>query len=241
MRKKKSIKRKRGGQPRKFCPRGHNKDRVGRLKDGKCKKCYTDAHFRPRGKKKRKLCSKGHVIITNKKGERYCPICKKNYNKNYFRKFRKKIVKQHLKYYNTHRKEVLLQEKKRRQRRSKKEKMEIALQNKKYFQEHKSEIRRNSSLYRKGWKLVEKYKMTLEDYDKLSKKQHRRCAGCNRHQKEFKNLFGVDHDHKCCRGAKSCGKCVRGLLCSTCNWALGNVQDNIETLKRLIKYLRKWK
>lgn len=49
----------------------------------------------------------------------------------------------------------------------------------------------------------------------------------------------VDHDHNCCSGAGSCGKCVRGVLCSSCNWALGNVKDKVSTLQGLIEYLQK--
>lgn len=48
----------------------------------------------------------------------------------------------------------------------------------------------------------------------------------------------VDHDHSCCAGKRSCGKCVRGLLCGPCNRALGLLRDNPETMERAAVYLR---
>lgn len=49
----------------------------------------------------------------------------------------------------------------------------------------------------------------------------------------------VDHDHACCDGlVKACGNCVRGLLCSPCNVALGAAQDNPDRLEALANYVR---
>jgi len=50
--------------------------------------------------------------------------------------------------------------------------------------------------------------------------------------------LGIDHDHACCSGDKSCGKCVRGLLCTNCNTALGHAKDDITRLHGLIAYLQ---
>ena len=41
----------------------------------------------------------------------------------------------------------------------------------------------------------------------------------------------IDHDHACCPPklpSRCCGKCVRGLLCLTCNVALGYIETYFE-------------
>lgn len=47
----------------------------------------------------------------------------------------------------------------------------------------------------------------------------------------------IDHDHSCCPGTKTCGSCVRGVLCVTCNFALGAFKDDPKLLNRAIEYL----
>jgi hypothetical protein len=49
----------------------------------------------------------------------------------------------------------------------------------------------------------------------------------------------VDHDHNHCKGDRSCGDCVRGLLCADCNRGLGSFHDCIRYLLNAVKYLRK--
>lgn len=86
--------------------------------------------------------------------------------------------------------------------------------------------------------LWQTYKMTMDQYDRLVKEQGGVCAACQRICSIYGRL-SVDHDHNCCPGADSCGKCIRGLLCADCNHALGNVKDNIGTLQGLILYLER--
>lgn len=50
--------------------------------------------------------------------------------------------------------------------------------------------------------------------------------------------MNIDHDHSCCpKNKRSCGKCVRGVLCRDCNLGIGHFKDDIDLLKRAIKYL----
>ena len=63
------------------------------------------------------------------------------------------------------------------------------------------------------------YRITPERYDAILASQNGCCAICGGHD-GYKRL-AVDHDHNCCPGRNSCGKCVRGLLCENCNHGLG--------------------
>lgn len=69
------------------------------------------------------------------------------------------------------------------------------------------------------------------DYDDLLKEQAGVCGICSSTEEEvYRNRFDVDHDHSCCPGTRSCGECVRGLLCTRCNLLLGLYKDDIETI-----------
>jgi hypothetical protein len=72
--------------------------------------------------------------------------------------------------------------------------------------------------------LARRYKITLEEYDAMHDAQGGKCAVCRE-----RKAAHVDHDHRT-------GK-VRGLLCFTCNAALGNVRDDPGLLMALIGYL----
>lgn len=64
--------------------------------------------------------------------------------------------------------------------------------------------------------------ITVEQYEAMYEKQGGKCAMCAKTEEENGRLLAIDHDHSCCPDKlSSCGKCVRALLCSTCNTALG--------------------
>lgn len=117
-----------------------------------------------------------------------------------------------------------------------------------YYFKHKKEMIEKSKIWRKNhpeisrqisqkWRaknkdktnnarLKYKYKITLEEYNKLLEVQHGLCAVC---LKASRRTLVVDHCHD--------SKKVRGLLCDNCNLAFGLLRDDTEILMNAIKYL----
>lgn len=81
--------------------------------------------------------------------------------------------------------------------------------------------------------LKAKYSLTPEDYEDMLVSQDGMCAICFREgfNEATDKLLAVDHDHET-------GK-VRGLLCQTCNQAIGFLKDDVNLLQNAIHYLNK--
>lgn len=82
-------------------------------------------------------------------------------------------------------------------------------------------IQRNAKLRKYGW--------TLEDFGRQLVRQNFSCAGCLKPIND--ETARVDHCHKTNK--------VRGLLCNSCNWALGHTYDRASTLRRLMAYMER--
>lgn len=95
-----------------------------------------------------------------------------------------------------------------------------------------------SKNFNKKWSLDKKshlwthYRMTIEDYQNMLDKQSGVCFICKKYAKLY-----VDHDHNCCPGKTTCGDCIRGLLCPSCNTFVGFVEKNKEILNNIEKYI----
>lgn len=83
-----------------------------------------------------------------------------------------------------------------------------------------------------------KYGLTLEQFQQMLEDQGFLCAicGCDLSELSFNNIH-IDHDHSCCPTERSCGECVRKLLCRACNYLLGNAKDDPDILRAAIEYL----
>jgi hypothetical protein len=78
---------------------------------------------------------------------------------------------------------------------------------------------------------MKKYGTTTEWYRDRLIEQCGLCAICghlSHHHGELQRLQ-VDHNHLCCDlKTKSCGKCLRGLLCADCNMLLGYLEQFLQ-------------
>jgi ribosomal protein L24E len=78
---------------------------------------------------------------------------------------------------------------------------------------------------RRRQSLKQQFGLTLDDYNALLETQNGVCALCSKTPEENGRALAVDHDHSCCPGKITCGKCIRGLLCTTCNQRLGTIES----------------
>lgn len=103
---------------------------------------------------------------------------------------------------------------------------------KKAQQQYRDWKKNNPDKYRASWKRRDyassyfKFGLTVAEYKKLSARFNGICPICGR---KDRRRLSVDRCHVT-------GK-IRGMICDSCNIALGKMQDNTIWLKRAIKYL----
>ena len=113
----------------------------------------------------------------------------------------------------------------------------------------------NTRITKNGWRLCRKcrkeirnkcrkddylwsrYRMRKPQLDEMLYQQKHCCYVCSKKP----NKLQIDHDHKCCKGQKSCGKCIRALLCLQCNAILGLANDSTDLLQKLAVYVSEHK
>lgn len=80
------------------------------------------------------------------------------------------------------------------------------------------------------------YNLTESRVSQMFLEQDGDCAICH---DSLNGSFHIDHDHSCCpEKGKSCGRCVRGLLCSGCNTAIGLLKEEPEIMLRAVEYIK---
>lgn len=89
-----------------------------------------------------------------------------------------------------------------------------------------------------GLKVESGFGIPAEVYWALYEFQGGRCAILRCRATGKTRRLAVDHDHKCCPGRTSCGKCVRGLICQVHNEQLGRNGDDPEVFMDMAGYLK---
>ena len=85
--------------------------------------------------------------------------------------------------------------------------------------------------------------LSLERRRELLDSQNGCCGACGSAFDLYgDNTYRVDHDHSCCPGLRSnsCGECIRGLLCSACNFGIAHFSDDPAALQQAASYLEKY-
>ena len=105
--------------------------------------------------------------------------------------------------------------------------------NKDEFSTKRKEAYKNNKRKARNSQLLQKFGITIEQYEEQLEKQQNKCDCCARDRSEFRRDFAVDHNHKTGQ--------LRGLICGPCNTALGSLKiDNGPTIldKAKVYYVR---
>ena len=116
-----------------------------------------------------------------------------------------------------------------------------ALKNRSYRERRSPEARELTRLRMQ----LRNHSMSLRDYEELRVAQSDRCGACKEPLLlEQAYQVHIDHDPRCCSREenpkiKTCGSCVRALLCKECNHAVGFFERYPQRVHMWIDYLRR--
>ncbi|MEV7501726.1 endonuclease domain-containing protein [Streptomyces sp. NPDC093018] len=75
------------------------------------------------------------------------------------------------------------------------------------------------------YNLKRRFNISEQRYVEILELQNGGCAICERGSSADGKRLAIDHFHGCCQMVGgSCGKCIRGLLCTSCNTMLGKYE-----------------
>lgn len=110
-----------------------------------------------------------------------------------------------------------------------KNKEKHAVVQKAWYDNNREKVRASQS----NWHYLSNYGITKESFLSLAQEQDNKCKICSKKltfDKKCHSSAVLDHCH-------STGN-IRGVLCNSCNTALGKFKDNITILEKAITYLK---
>lgn len=103
---------------------------------------------------------------------------------------------------------------------------------------HRERLGAEERARRRRIALLARYRLTPERYEQMVTDQGGVCKICRKSEGAHHSmLLKIDHDRSCCPRDSSCGRCIRGLLCSNCNRGIGLFGDDPATLRAAAIYL----
>lgn len=96
--------------------------------------------------------------------------------------------------------------------------------------------RQRNRTHGRRYHLKSKFGLSLAQWDMLLIEQAGRCYLCQ--DPLSPDHVHIDHEHACCPGKKSCGRCIRGLACRWCNQGVGQFRDDPERMRRAANALQ---
>src|ERR1700742_2557531 len=118
---------------------------------------------------------------------------------------------------------------------------------KNYYTTHRAARRaKNAEWFAKNKQAViyrrrlKKYNISVEQFEQFWIECGGKCLICKTpfDEQNRKNCLCVDHDNACCpEQCHSCGKCVRGFVCYSCNVGLAMFHDSAELMTVASEYI----
>jgi len=121
---------------------------------------------------------------------------------------------------------------------------EALARRKEFSRKYIAHLRETNPYYSAFARRLRLHHFSQQGYDALLAIQENVCPVCKKPLILTDSYSGetptLDHDHSCCPGTYSCGKCIRGILHMRCNSALGCVDDKPEILRNAADYLERY-
>ena len=98
-----------------------------------------------------------------------------------------------------------------------------------YYKDNPEKMHFSRTAPKQNWR---RHRITEEYFNQLINLFDGKCHSC-----KINEATNIDHNHNCCQSSRSCGKCVRGVLCHHCNSALGLLKDDKNKILNLLQYV----
>jgi Recombination endonuclease VII len=117
-------------------------------------------------------------------------------------------------YYKANREKILEQRRKKYAEEPYRERKNA--ESRRWYAAHAEETREIRRAYGRKHCQTTKHGLVVGEWLAIFAVQGNLCAVCGASEPGGRG-WNVDHDHACCSGKRSCGWCVRGILCHSCN------------------------